>query len=91
VLLKELQAGALLRRAADPGKGENAVWANMRLHRIASDVMLELGYSSKLIAECRLLHASRRGPQGGRGVPRGARRGSRRALDLDIDALLTEG
>jgi NTE family protein len=51
VLLKELQAGALLRRAADPGSGEGRLWANMRIHRIASDVMLELGYSSKLIAE----------------------------------------
>ena len=51
VLLKELQAGALLRKATDPGTGENAVWANMRLHRIASDVMLDLGYSSKMLAE----------------------------------------
>ena len=51
VLLKELQAGALLRQVADPGTGESAVWAHMRIHRIASDVMLELGYSSKLIAE----------------------------------------
>ena len=50
-LLKELKAGALLRQVADPGTGEGAVWANMRVHRIASDVMLDLGYSSKLIAE----------------------------------------
>ena len=51
VLIKELQAGALLRKATDPGRGEGAVWARMRIHRIASDVMLDLGYSSKLIAE----------------------------------------
>jgi NTE family protein len=51
VLLKELQAGALLRHVTDPGPGEEAVWARMRVHRIASDVMLDLGYSSKLIAE----------------------------------------
>jgi NTE family protein len=51
VLLKELRAAALLRKAADPGTGEGSVWARMRVHRIASDVMLELGYSSKLIAE----------------------------------------
>ena len=50
-LLKELRAAALLRRVADPGRGEGAVWAAMRVHRIASDVMLDLGYSSKLIAE----------------------------------------
>ena len=51
VLIKELQAGALLRKVADPGTGESGVWARMRIHRIASDVMLDLGYSSKLIAE----------------------------------------
>ena len=51
VLLKELMAGALLRKVADPGSGEGAVWAKMRVHRIASDVMLDLGYSSKLLAE----------------------------------------
>ena len=51
VLLKELHAGALLQHVTDPGTGEGAIWARMRVHRIASDVMLELGYSSKLIAE----------------------------------------
>ena len=51
VLIKELRAAALLRKAADPGSGEGAVWAKMRVHRIASDVMLDLGYSSKLLAE----------------------------------------
>jgi NTE family protein len=51
VLIKELQAGAMLRHVTDPGQGEEAVWARMRVHRIASDVMLDLGYSSKLIAE----------------------------------------
>jgi NTE family protein len=50
-LIKELRAAALLRRVADPGQGEGAVWARMRIHRIASDVMLDLGYSSKLLAE----------------------------------------
>jgi NTE family protein len=62
-LLKELKAGALLRQVADPGTGEGAVWAKMRVHRIASDVMLDLGYSSKLIAEwsffCMLRDAGR--------------------------------
>lgn len=50
VLMKELRAAALLRQAADPG-GEGKVWAQMRVHRIASDVMIGLGYSSKLLAE----------------------------------------
>ena len=51
VLIKELRAAALLRKVADPGTGEGAVWANMRVHRIASEVMLGLGYSSKLLTE----------------------------------------
>jgi NTE family protein len=50
-LIKELRAAALLRRVADPGTGEGRVWANMRVHRIASDLMIDLGYSSKLLAE----------------------------------------
>jgi len=50
-LLKELKAGALLRQVADPGRGEGAAWANMRVHRISSEIMLELGYSSKLLTE----------------------------------------
>jgi NTE family protein len=50
-LLKELKAAALLRRVADPGTGEGRALAQMRMHRIASDIMLSLGYSSKLLAE----------------------------------------
>jgi NTE family protein len=50
-LIKELRAAALLRRVADPGTGEGRLLAAMRFHRIASDVMLDLGYSSKLLAE----------------------------------------
>jgi NTE family protein len=50
-LIKEFRAAALLRKVADPGTGEGAVWAKMRVHRIASPKMLELGYSSKLLAE----------------------------------------
>jgi NTE family protein len=51
VLLKELRMIALLRRVAHPGDDEGARWASMRIHRVASDVMLDLGYSSKLNAE----------------------------------------
>jgi len=50
-LIKDLRAAALLRRVADPGTGEGRLVAEMRIHRIASDVMLDLGYSSKLLAE----------------------------------------
>lgn len=50
-LMKELRMAALLRRAADPGNGEGAVWAHMRIHRIASTLMAELSASSKLLAE----------------------------------------
>jgi NTE family protein len=50
-LMKELRMIALLRNVADPGNSEGAQWAGMRIHRISSELMLELGYSSKLIAE----------------------------------------
>ncbi len=51
VLLKELRMIAVLRQVADPGKSEGALWAGMRIHRIASDMLTELGASSKLNAE----------------------------------------
>jgi NTE family protein len=50
-LLKELRMIALLRRAADAGSDEGRHWAQMRIHRISSEKMTELGYSSKLNAE----------------------------------------
>ena len=55
VLLKELRMIALLRQVAQPDNSENAKWADMRMHRISSDVMVELGYSSKLNAEWEFL------------------------------------
>lgn len=51
VLLKELRMIALLRQLAHPGNSEGAKWAGMRIHRVSSDMMLELSYSSKLNAE----------------------------------------
>jgi NTE family protein len=51
VLLKELRMIALLRKVAHPVDDEGARWAGMRIHRVDSDVMLDLGYSSKLNAE----------------------------------------
>jgi NTE family protein len=50
-LLKELRMMAVLRQVSDPGNGEGARWAKMRIHRISSATMTELGYSSKLNAE----------------------------------------
>jgi NTE family protein len=51
VLLKELRMIALLRQDAHPENSEGSKWANMRIHHISSEVMVELGYSSKLNAE----------------------------------------
>ena len=51
VLLKELRMIALLGQVANAGDCEGAAWAAMRIHRIASAAMAELGYSSKLNAE----------------------------------------
>lgn len=50
-LLKELRMIALLHKVADPGRGEGAQWAGMRLHRIATDRVTELTSSSKMITE----------------------------------------
>ena len=62
VLLKELRMIALLRQVADPGNSEGAQWAGMRIHRIANEMLTELGASSKPNAEwadkiARLQHA----------------------------------
>jgi NTE family protein len=51
VLLKELRMIALLRQTADPGDAEGARWAGMRIHRVASEMMMALSASSKLLAE----------------------------------------
>jgi NTE family protein len=63
-LLKELRMMALLHQVADPGHGEGAAWARMRIHRIATEAMLDLDHSSKLIAEwaflCKLRDEGRR-------------------------------
>jgi NTE family protein len=55
VLLKELRMIALLRQVANPGQCEGALWAAMRIHRISSEEMVSLGYSSKLNAEWEFL------------------------------------
>ena len=42
---------ALLRQVSDAGDSEGARWAGMRMHRVASAMMTDLGYSSKMNAE----------------------------------------
>jgi len=59
-LMKELRMIALLREASDPGKGEGCRWAGMRTHRIMTEMMTELGHSSKLNAEWEFLTMLRR-------------------------------
>jgi len=54
-LLKELRMIALLRQVSDLGNSEGARWAQMRIHRITSEIMTGLGYSSKLNAEWEFL------------------------------------
>ena len=85
-LLKELRMIALLRRVADPGRSEGALWAEMRMHRITSDIMLSLGYSSKLNAEwaflCMLRDEGRRAVDGFL-AEHGADLGRRASYDLD--------
>ena len=85
-LQKELRMIALLRKVTDPGNAEGARWANMRMHRIASDLMGELGYSSKLNAEWEFLTMLR--DEGRRAAEsfldaHGADLGVRSTLDLD--------
>ena len=50
-LQKELRMIALLRQVVDPGTGEGARWAHMRMHRIMSDLLAQFGASSKLNTE----------------------------------------
>jgi NTE family protein len=88
-LINQFRTMALLRHVADPGSGEGAVLARMRLHRIASDLMLTLGYSSKLLAEwaffCMLRDEGRKAAEGFL-AQHGASVGV--ASTLDIDAYL---
>jgi NTE family protein len=53
--MKELRMIALLRQVADPGHGEGALWAGMRVHRIMTEKLETFGASSKLNAEWEFL------------------------------------
>jgi len=85
-LVKELRMCALLKKVADPGNTEGKLWAEMRMHRITSEAMLELGYSSKLLAEwaffCMLRDEGRRAASEFIET-HGADVGVRSTLDLD--------
>jgi NTE family protein len=85
-LLKELRMMALLRQVADPGQCEGARWAAMRMHRISSPLMVELGYSSKMNAEWEFLCLLRDEGRRQAGVfleQHGNDLGRRSTLDLD--------
>jgi NTE family protein len=90
-LMKELRMIALLRQTADRGSGEGARWAAMRTHRIMSEMMTDLGYSSKLNGEmaflCMLREEGRRAADeflDAHGEDLGRR------STTDLDALLAE-
>jgi NTE family protein len=90
-LAKELRMIALLRQVADPGSGEGARWAQMKTHRIKSDMLTAFGSSSKLNAEWAFVSTLR--DEGRRAAgefidKHGADLGERSTADLDV--LLTE-
>ena len=87
VLLKELKMIALLRQVAQPGNDEGARWAAMRIHRVASEAMTDLGYSSKLNAEWEfltMLHDEGRRSADAFLDAHGDDLGRRSSLDLDV-------
>jgi NTE family protein len=90
-LMKELRMIALLRQVADPGSGEGARWAGMRTHRIMTETMADLGYSSKMNGEwaflCMLRAEGRRAA--GAFLDAHANDLGQRST-ADIDALLAE-
>jgi len=51
VLLKELEMIALIRKGADPANAAAAHWVAMRVHLVRSEMLTDLGASSKLNAE----------------------------------------
>ena len=90
-LMKELRMIALLRQAADPGTGEGSRWAQMRTHRIMTDMLAKIGASSKLNAEwdfVAMLRTEGRRAAGAFLDTNGKDLGNRSTADLDV--LLTE-
>jgi NTE family protein len=86
-LMKELRMIALLRQVADAGSGEGARWAGMRTHLIMSEMMTDLGYSSKLNGErafLRVLRAEGRRAAGAFLTDHARDLGRRSTADLDV-------
>jgi NTE family protein len=86
-LSKELRMIALLREVANPGTGEGARWAQMKTHRIKSDMLATFGASSKLNAEWEFISKLR--DEGRRAASEflemhGADLGVRSTADLEI-------
>ena len=80
---------ALLRGVAHPSDDEGARWARMRIHRITSEVMLDLGYSSKLNAEWDFLTKLRdEGRRAAEAILDGHLDDLGRVSSLDLDELL---
>ena len=78
---------ALLRQVADPGTGEGARWAQMRTHRIMTDMLAKFGASSKLNAEWEFIEILR--SEGRRATSEfleanGKDLGKRSTADLDV-------
>jgi NTE family protein len=89
-LLKELRMIALLHKVADPGRGEGALWAGMRLHRIATERVTELTSSSKMITEWPFLCGLRDEGRRTAGLFLEAHAGDLgKRSTVDLDALLT--
>ena len=90
-LLKELRMIALLRKAADSGSDEGARWAAMRMHRIMTEKMIELGYSSKMNAERAFLNMLREeGRRAASAFLEAHANDLGRRSTTDLDALLAE-
>jgi NTE family protein len=90
-LMKELRMIALLRQVADAGSGEGARWAGMRTHLIMSEMMTDLGYSSKLNGERAFLHMLRAEGRRAAGAFLGDHAGDLgRRSTADLDVLLAE-
>jgi NTE family protein len=86
-LMKELRMIALLRQVADPGTGEGGRWAQMRTHRIMTDMLARFGASSKLNAEWEFIAMLR--SEGRRAASEfldanGKHLGKRSTADLDV-------
>jgi NTE family protein len=86
VLLKELRMMALLRQVASSGNREVEHWSRMRIHLVRSDMLVELGASSKLNAEwafLSLLHREGRRAADAFLAAHGQDLGRRSTVDID--------